>query len=213
MRLSGLLALPTMYRLFVRLIGSGYRAVYATEHIRAQAGDRVLDLGCGTGETLGYLPNVDYLGVDVSEEYIRAAQARFGERGRFICRSIHETRVEELGDPASFDLVLANGVLHHLDDRDALHLFALAGEALKPSGRLVTFDGCFVPGQSRIARYLLRRDRGKHVRSEEGYAALARQAFHSVRATIRHDLLRIPYSHIILECGEPRVLARRQAVA
>jgi hypothetical protein len=44
------------------------------------------------------------------------------------------------------------------------------------------------------------RDRGQFIRDEQGYVALASQVFGSVRATIHDKLLRIPYTHIILEC-------------
>ncbi len=44
----------------------------------------------------------------------------------------------------------------------------LARAALRPGGRLVTADGCYLDGQSRIARLLLKMDRGRHVRTEAG---------------------------------------------
>src|SRR5205823_7002829 len=97
----------------------------------------------------------------------------------------------------------ATGVLHHLDDKEAIDLFQVARAALKPGGKLITFDGCFCEGQSRIARYLLERDRGKFVRTAEAYVALARKAFENVEVTLRHDLLRLPYSHIIMKCTGP----------
>ena len=99
-----------------------------------------------------------------------------------------------------FDVALALGVVHHLDDAEARQLFQTAHDALRPGGKLVTLDGVFAPHQSAVARYLVRRDRGKFVRSEEGYVQIASQVFSAVKATLRHDLLRIPYTHIIMEC-------------
>jgi len=103
-------------------------------------------------------------------------------------------------EPASFDIVIAKGLVHHLDDVEARKLFAVGCEALKPGGRLVTFDGCFVPGQSRIARCLLSLDRGKYVRTEPEYLALARESFDTVISHVRHNLTRIPYTLQIMEC-------------
>jgi hypothetical protein len=57
-----------------------------------------------------------------------------------------------------------------------------------------------VDDQSRAAKYLLSRDRGQFVRDEKGYTGLAKTRFDEVRVSIRHDLLHIPYTHIILEC-------------
>jgi hypothetical protein len=92
------------------------------------------------------------------------------------------------------------GILHHLDDGEALQLFHLAQTALKPGGRLITLDGVFVQKQSPCARYIISKDRGQNVRTQQGYLQLASQVFSTITTSIRHDLLRIPYTHIILEC-------------
>jgi SAM-dependent methyltransferase len=41
-----------------------------------EPGDRILDLACGDAGLADFLPGYDYLGVDGSEEMVRAAQAR-----------------------------------------------------------------------------------------------------------------------------------------
>jgi hypothetical protein len=61
-------------------------------------------------------------------------------------------------------------------------------------------DGVWAAGQSRFAKFLLSRDRGRFVRHADEYVALASTSFSAVNSTVRHDMLRIPYSHIILEC-------------
>ena len=99
-----------------------------------------------------------------------------------------------------FDIVLALGVLHHLDDNEALTLFQIAHDAMKPGGRLVTIDGVWTDDQSHIVKYLLSRDRGRFVRSEAGYKELAAKVFSNIESSVRHDLLRIPYSLMILKC-------------
>ncbi|MFZ0826963.1 MAG: class I SAM-dependent methyltransferase [Verrucomicrobiia bacterium] len=198
-KLSSILSLPASYRLFRGLIGgeSVWR-VYLQEYAKPATGDKILDLGCGPADVLNYLPAVNYTGLDISPEYINSARQRFGSRGRFCCGDVGLATIE--GEQGTFDLVLATGVIHHLDDPQAARLFELARLALRPTGRLVTFDGCLVPQQSRIARWLLAKDRGKFVRTREEYLRLASARFPKVEPHLRHDLLRIPYTHLIMRC-------------
>lgn len=193
------LALPFVYKNFSRLLG-GERAVttIVRDYIRPRRGDKLLDIGCGPAHLLHYLPDISYVGFDINSAYIEAARKEFGARGKFFCQEVSRHVLDE---GKIYDLVIAIGVLHHLPDSEAIHLFELAQAALKPEGRLVTVDGCYVPGQSRIARYLLSRDRGQFVRTKESYEHLAKQFFPMPKITIRHDLLRIPFTHIIMECA------------
>lgn len=198
-RLTALLSFPAGYRLFQRVVGGDLKERYVAEYVKPRAGDKVLDIGCGPGDMLGYLPDVDYLGLDISPQYIDAARRRFGAAGRFLCADVGLATIED--ERGQFDLVLATGVVHHLDDERAARLFALARLALRPGGRLMTFDGCYVPRQSRAARWILGLDRGKFVRTRDEYVRLAEAHFSEVQAHIRHDLLRIPYTHIIQACS------------
>jgi SAM-dependent methyltransferase len=69
---------------------------------------RVLDFGCGFGDLLGYARDrgiiVEYTGLDINEDLIRAARARYPET-RFVCRDLFEATLDE-----RFDVVLASGV-------------------------------------------------------------------------------------------------------
>ena len=84
-------------------------------------------------------------------------------------------------------------------------LFASAAKVMRPGGRLVTLDGAYVEGQNPIAKFMLVMDRGRFVRTPEAYLALARRHFGQVNATILHDLIAIPYTHIIIEASDPVV--------
>lgn len=189
---------PFFYELYHRLIGANYRSrVLVSEYIRPGPDDRILDIGCGPGNMMPFLPECRYLGVDVNESYIISAKERYGHRGEFLCERVSHHSVQSLG---AFDIVLALGLLHHLDDSEAHDLFRLGSTALKSGGRMITNDGCYVPGQSRAERYLLSRDRGRFIRTQEEYLKLARGWFSEVTPHLRDDVLRIPYTHLILEC-------------
>jgi hypothetical protein len=61
-------------------------------------------------------------------------------------------------------------------------------------------DACLYPGQHPVAKVLARMDRGGNVRQPEEYRALAAKSFDVVEQTMRHDMLRLPYTHLILTC-------------
>jgi cyclopropane fatty-acyl-phospholipid synthase-like methyltransferase len=195
--IRSLLSHPGVYRTFWNVIGGpGYIKVFVEEYVRPKPGARILDIGCGPGTTVPYFANTEYVGFDISPNYIESARRRFPQ-ATFVCERIsHYT----LPQDSYFDVVLALGIIHHLDDAEAQQLCETAYRALKPGGKLVTFDGVLTDSQSRLARYLVTRDRGEHVRNEQGYIQIASRVFPNVRSTVRHDLLRIPYTHMIMEC-------------
>jgi SAM-dependent methyltransferase len=196
-RVSSILGIPTVYRLFIGVIGGAYRDRYSREFIQPRSGDRVLDIGCGPGDMLAHLPPVEYVGIDVDPRYIETARQRFGRRGTFYCESATETVLQE---PGSFDIVMANGLLHHLSNDEARTVLSLARRALKPTGKFVALDGAFIADQSGFERLLLRLDRGRFVRAPEHYVELARETFSEVKGLICRDLLRWPYTHHIMTC-------------
>jgi cyclopropane fatty-acyl-phospholipid synthase-like methyltransferase len=193
-----ILEFSPLFRLFNYLIGARHaRSVLAHEYIRARKGLSILDIGCGTGDMLSFFPEVRYTGFDASASYIAAAKRRLGSRGTFLRMPLAEVAP---GQFHGFDLVLAIGILHHLPDPEALRLLHLARAALTPQGRLVTYDGCRTEGQSRITRAVLASDRGAFVRWDKDLYSLASQVFPKTVPTVRHDLLRIPYTHLIMQC-------------
>jgi SAM-dependent methyltransferase len=195
------LSYPWAYALVQGLFGSASgRRWLQREFIRAQAGERVLDVGCGIGAFLSVLPDVDYVGFDINEEYIRSATARWGHRGQFHARPVDR---DALAPHGAFDLILAIGLLHHLEDDECRTLFETLAHSLKPAGRLITLDGCYADGQSPIARFFIDRDRGRNVRTPSGYTALAQHALAEVRGWVHHRTW-VPYTYWIMEGRTPR---------
>ncbi len=195
--IRSVLTAPQAYQLWWNVVGGpGWAKTLVNEYIRPREGVRILEIGCGPGTIVRFLPKAEYLGFDLSSLYIEQARKRFPE-ARFVCERVSQFSLAERG---TFDVVLALGVVHHLDDVEARQLFQIAFDALQPEGKLFTVDGVWADNQSATTRWLLARDRGEHIRNEREYLAIASQVFGDVRSTIRHDLLRIPYSHLILEC-------------
>jgi SAM-dependent methyltransferase len=85
------------------------------ERARACNAKRILELGCGTGETAAYLAkrcDAEVLAIDISDEFLSDARQRHSEpRLEFRSFDILKCDLQGLG---SFDLVIGNGILHHL---------------------------------------------------------------------------------------------------
>lgn len=199
--LHRLLSHPIVYDAFQSLLGgeSARRAI-AAQYIRARSGDTVIDIGCGTGNMLAALPEgVRYHGFDLSPQYIEAARRRHADREdcQFHCADIAVLDSDRIPD---CDLAIAFGLLHHLDDDEATEFFRILRPKLPPGGRIVTIDNTLIPGQHPVARELIRRDRGRNVRSPEGYLCLVPDGYAGKEVAIRHDLLRVPYTHLIMTC-------------
>ncbi len=207
MGLSRLLEIPGLYDRFQWLVGGvRCRQVYVREHIRPQRGQRVLDIGCGTGDMLLLFPEVEYHGWDPSAAYINKAKQRNIANSHFHCGELTQANLEQ---HAYFDIVHSSGVLHHVDDPTAGKLIRTAFAALKPAGKFFTLDGCYHPGQSTLARIVLSADRGKYVRNEESYRRLAAEVFPTINSFLYPKLLRpLPYPVLIMEMTKPEDVSR-----
>ena len=191
------------YSLFQYLVGAANSRRWVSEHFwRAQPGQKIVDIGCGPGSTVHLLPaGVKYVGFDISEEYIANARSRYaGDPDKIFLVGVAEDFVERLSPQMQgADLVIINGLLHHLDDGEALTALKLAREALAPSGRLVCLEGCFLLSQSPLAHWVLKQDRGQNVRTEPEWKALVAKVFEKSESYILTGLLRIPYTLIVIE--------------
>jgi len=105
-------------------------------------GERVLDLGCGTGRLYEIFSvqggsasgrkNIDYTGIDFSENLIRIAKEKYGDK--FIVGDI-------LSLPFSndyFESVWAIAVFHHIPSKELrMQVLSEIKRVLKPSGRVI----------------------------------------------------------------------------
>jgi SAM-dependent methyltransferase len=196
--IRSILNAPVVYDFVQNLVGARKnREEFAHEFIKASDGDVVLDVGCGTGDILESLPTVTYFGCDISEKYIETAKARWGSRGTFVARPLDAELVASM---PPIDIAIMHGVMHHMSDALVLDVMQIAKHGMRPGGRFVTIDPSFTDDQSRVARYLISRDRGQCVRTPTQYLGLAQKVFSKCSVVVRHDLNRIPYTHAIVSC-------------
>ena len=187
-----------LYKSLMNLLGGNRcRKILINDYVLLSAHQRVLDLGCGPADILDDLtPNLDYTGIDASSDYISAAKNKFPDKN-FICTTF-DSNTELKG---KYDVVLAIGLIHHLDNETSRNLIINASNVLKEGGKLITFDNVLFQGQNWLARLIIKQDRGNFLRNFREYSSLFPQnSFSEIQFDLREDLLRIPYSHIISIC-------------
>jgi ubiquinone/menaquinone biosynthesis C-methylase UbiE len=196
-----MIGIPSIYKALMFSLGAD-RAItrYVNEMLQPEPGMKMLDVGCGPANVLAYLPALDYTGIDLNEKHIAFARERFGNRGRFLVGNVAEDLKQ---DEYKFDLINASGLLHHLSDDEAMSLFESLKRLLKQDGRIVTFDNVWLPAQRSVAKFLNRMDSGLNIRTQEAYVGLLKGTGLDVQVRIFHDLLRIPYDHIVMTVRKP----------
>jgi SAM-dependent methyltransferase len=126
------------------MVDASWEAATAPEHrwIAAQLGDlrgrRVLDLGCGAGEAAVWFAKqgASVVASDLSTDFLALVERVATLHGVQI--KTHRADADRIDlEPASFDIVYAGNLLHHVNleqTLDRIHTL------LKPGGRIVTWD-------------------------------------------------------------------------
>lgn len=122
---------------FVFKYGAG-----VVELLEPRAGERILDVGCGTGELTARIAEsgAHVVGIDSSPDMIAAAQQRF-PGVEFVVADAANFAFDE-----PFDAIFSNAALHWVADREGA--VVCMARALKPGGRFVVEMG----GRGNIAQ-------------------------------------------------------------
>jgi len=109
--------------------------------LEPQPGERVLDLGCGTGHLTAEIAaaGAEVVGLDTSQAMLETARSDYPDLP-FVRADAQAFAVS-----APFDAVFTNAALHWVDDPDAV--LSSVADALQPNGRFVGEFG----GQGNVA--------------------------------------------------------------
>jgi len=198
MKLAQVFDNAKLYEIFQFIVGKREtHEIIRNEILKPDQIMNVLDFGCGIGYHSVLFKSSHYLGIEPLEACIAIANKKYAS-SRVKFELGNHSLLESLPND-SFDLVIAIGVLHHIDEKIFGEFVEQAFRILKPGARLTTFDPVFHSKQSKISEWVVKRDRGSWVRTEDGYTQVIKRTFLGIIDTkIYSNLLRIPYDHIAI---------------
>jgi len=114
-----------------------------------QVGGPVLELAAGTGRLTHIILDLglDYTGIDLSDEFIRTAQEKYGDAATFHVGDMQQFK---LGSLYKFIFIGFNSFLHNLTDEAALKCLSCVRNHLDDSGQFLV--SIFIPDPSFLYR-------------------------------------------------------------
>lgn len=178
------LGIPFVYTRIRPLVVGGVDMTPSFSNLEVEPDDVVVDIGCGAGEALKHLTRFRALyGFDTDPTAVAFARKLATGRANvtFEARAVTAADMDVIKPTR----VMMNGLLHHLDDEQAVGLLRMCAE-VPTVRRIATQDPVILPGQP-LSNFFARLDRGKHVRREAGYRVLAAKAGLSI---VREQIVR-----------------------
>jgi ubiquinone/menaquinone biosynthesis C-methylase UbiE len=158
----------SQYEFFTRLVGlgtNGPNSRMVVELANVKPGDKVLDVGCGTGSlTLTAKsaagPGGIVHGIDAAPEMVEVARRKASRSGLAVVFDVG--LMEQLAFPdATFDIVISRLAIHHLPEDLKRKGFAEILRVLKPGGSVLIAD--FKPPANPVLNHITSALVGNHM--------------------------------------------------
>ena len=154
---------PERYDRGMRLLTLGrWQRAHRDMAARLEAGQQVLDLGCGTGALVVALARkgAQVTGVDISPPMLSLAAMRVRDEGledRVTLRELGAVDVDTTFDDEAFDAITSSLMFSELSDAEIEYTLAECHRILRPGGRLLIADEVLPESTlGKIGTYLLR---------------------------------------------------------
>lgn len=104
------------------------------QYLPMEQHDKVLDIGCGTGEFAPLFPVEQYVGIDIDGKNIAYARSHYPHHFEIV----DGKRMPFLEN--SFTIALVVGVFHHLSTPDCQQVLSEIKRVVKPGGRILIME-------------------------------------------------------------------------
>ena len=161
---------PLFYKYSRGLIHFGVNLEPIKKAVALHNEDRVLDVGCGTGDYSIIVdnPKVDYLGIDASEKYIEYAKRACGNSHRsFRVLDALKMKFKE----NEFTKTLYISLMHHLSDKENIKVLS---EINRITRDCVVIQDSSAGGWHLLNNLFWKFDRGRFIRTPEQQISLVR---------------------------------------
>ena len=167
---------PVIFNLLRRILEFNYRGEKRVIRDEITVYDRVLDLGCGTGELCKEFISKKYVGIDLNDLYIRYAKEKYPD---YIFETMDATQLQFSDN--SFDTILISGVLHHCNNEVAMSILKEVHRVLTPNGKVIIWEDALTCSKMNIVgRVIQKLDEGEHILDKDGYLNLFHLYFWNV---------------------------------
>jgi len=185
-----------LYDLYQNIVGGVAYRSRIIEDLMKYEKPMFLDLGCGTATVCRIISkNIKYFGVDNSKIYLNKAKINFPK---------HSFTQADLGKSGWSKNIFINdpvvatglGLLHHLDNNQAIDFLAGCRSLLNNNSLLFTVDPVIITGTGKVAKWFAENDRGQYVRNPKELIALFEISGFKPSYQIRKNQFRIPLDTI-----------------
>lgn len=149
---------------------------------------KVLDLGCGNGRWCRILMNrcKEYVGVDISNEFIRKAREKYKDNAKL---RFFNMAVQEYISNEKYDLILIIGLITYMNDDEVIRLSHNCKKMLSENGQVILRNVTLKEGQSDRMVYNYRPNFIKRLIGKPGYQLIRRSIKEELKLFKKFELL------------------------
>jgi len=153
---------------------------------------KLLDAPCGTDALYNICLPCSYYGLDIDEDRVADCIQHF-PKGRFSVANASNTKFSD----AFFDIILASGLFHHVDDQLAHDILEEFRRVLKISGKIIIVEAIWPRNRFNLVGWVGRKmDQGDFVRHSKQYFDIFNKHFEITKYTFHK---RLGFDYIIIE--------------